>query len=169
MGAGARRPGVIELDPIGWVRSSRTDVLDDDWDSVRSVVELDAGRFRPESLQGLAEFSHVEVVYVFDRVEPGHVHTGARHPRNNPDWPAVGIFAQRARNRPNRLGITTCRLTALAGLTLTVEGLDAVDGSPVVDIKPYMTEFGPRGVVRQPAWSSELMRGYWGSGTGDSS
>jgi tRNA (Thr-GGU) A37 N-methylase len=89
------------------------------------------------------------------------VTTGARHPRGNRDWPAVGILSQRAKGRPNRIGVTVCELVAVDGLELRVRGLDAVDGSPVLDVKPYMAEFAPRGPVRQPAWSSELMQGYW--------
>ena len=73
----------------------------------------------------------------------------------------MGIFAQRAKARPNRLGVTTCRLERVDGLTLCVAGLDAIDGSPVLDIKPHMREFGPRGDVRQPAWATELMADYW--------
>jgi len=152
---------LIELVPIGRVRSDRSEAQDDDWDGVTASIELDPGRFSAESLLGLEEFSHVDVVFVFDRVGPTDVETGARHPRGNPDWPAVGIFAQRAKMRPNRLGVTTCRLVSIDGLTLHVEGLDAIDGTPVVDLKPYMEEFGPRGTVRQPSWSHELMRGYW--------
>jgi len=57
--------------------------------------------------------------------------------------------------------VSVCRLLAVNGLTLTVQALDAIDGTPVLDLKPYMTEFGPRGQVRQPAWSHELMAGYW--------
>jgi tRNA (Thr-GGU) A37 N-methylase len=90
------------------------------------------------------------------------VTTGARHPRGNTAWPNVGILAQRAKNRPNRIGVTVCRLLSVDGLRLTVAALDAIDGTPVLDVKPYMAEFGPRGMVRQPAWSSELMSGYWG-------
>jgi tRNA (Thr-GGU) A37 N-methylase len=89
------------------------------------------------------------------------VQTAARHPRGNTEWPKVGIFAQRAKMRPNRIGVTTCRLLEVDGLTLRVQGLDAIDGTPVVDLKPYMREFGPRGDVRQPQWSTELMAGYW--------
>lgn len=77
------------------------------------------------------------------------------------DWPLVGIFAQRAKGRPNRLGVTTCELLSVDGLSLQVRGLDAIDGTPVLDIKPYVLEFAPRTPVRQPAWISELMRGYW--------
>ena len=82
-------------------------------------------------------------------------------PRSNPAWPEVGIFAQRAKNRPNRLGLSTCDLVAVEGSTIRVRGLDAIDGTPVLDIKPFMTEFGPRGSVRQPAWSRELMAEYY--------
>jgi tRNA (Thr-GGU) A37 N-methylase len=82
-------------------------------------------------------------------------------PRNNPAWPEVGIFAQRVKNRPNRLGLSTCELVGVEGTDVMVRGLDAVDGTPVIDIKPYMSEFGPRTDVRQPTWSRELMAGYW--------
>ncbi len=113
------------------------------------------------ALWGLDAFSHIEVVYAFHRVEAGSVEFGARRPRGNPDWPEVGIFAQRGKNRPNRLGVTTCAVLGVDGREITVRGLDAIDGTPVIDIKPYMQEFGPRGQVRQPAWATELMRGYW--------
>ena len=94
-------------------------------------------------------------------VEPDDVHIGSRHPREREDWPLVGIFAQRARARPNRLGQTTCELVEVQGTRIRVRGLDAVDGSPVLDMKPTMEEFLPRGPIRQPPWSRELMEGYW--------
>jgi tRNA-Thr(GGU) m(6)t(6)A37 methyltransferase TsaA len=154
----------VEVAAIGRVSSGRTEPLDDDWDAVAASITLD-DRFGPDALAGLGEFSHVEVVYLFDRVDPGAVQTGARHPRGNPDWPLVGIFAQRGKARPNRIGVTVCRLLGVDGRTLTVEGLDAIDGTPVLDLKPWMAEFGPRGEVRQPAWSTELMAGYWRAGS----
>jgi tRNA (Thr-GGU) A37 N-methylase len=98
---------------------------------------------------------------VFDQVDEATITVGARHPRGRTDWPRVGIFAQRAKGRPNRIGVTTCELVAVAERSVTVRGLDAVDGTPVLDLKPYMTEFAPRSPVRQPEWSSELMREYW--------
>lgn len=153
----------MEMTPIGRVGSSRTEPLDDDWDTVTATITLDADRFTPDVLEGLTEFSHVEVVYVFDRVDPAGVELRARHPRDNPEWPRVGIFAQRAKGRPNRIGVSVCRLLAVDGLALTVHALDAIDGTPVLDVKPYLAEFGPRGEVRQPAWSHELMSGYWRS------
>jgi tRNA (Thr-GGU) A37 N-methylase len=94
-------------------------------------------------------------------VDESAVTTGARHPRNRLDWPKVGIFAQRGKNRPNRIGVTICRLASVNDLTVEVTDLDAIDGTPVLDIKPYMREFGPRGEVRQPDWASQLMSNYW--------
>lgn len=150
----------VLLEPVARVSSARTEPIDDDWDAVTATITLDE-RFGPDALAGLAEFSHVEVVFVFDRIDPAGVPTGMRHPRGNRDWPAVGIFAQRGSGRPNRIGVTVCPLLGVEGRTLTVRGLDAIDGTPVLDIKPFMTEFAPRGEIRQPAWSHELMAGYW--------
>jgi tRNA (adenine37-N6)-methyltransferase len=150
-----------DVKPIGWVRSSRREPIDDDWESVSATVTLDPDQFSPDSLDGLEDFSHVEVVYLFDQVDEADIQTGARHPRNNPGWPQVGIFAQRAKMRPNRLGVSVCRLVGRKGLTLRIEALDAIDGTPVLDVKPVMAEFLPRGEVRQPDWSRELMATYW--------
>ena len=147
--------------PIGWVESGRRGRADDDWGDVESTIRLDAERFSPDALAGLGEFSHVEVIFLFDQLDEVKVSTGARHPRGNEAWPKVGIFAQRASSRPNRLGLTTCELVGVEGLALRVRGLDAVDATPVLDIKPFVREFQPRSEVRQPAWMSELMLNYW--------
>jgi tRNA-Thr(GGU) m(6)t(6)A37 methyltransferase TsaA len=147
--------------PIGRVISARSARIDDDWGSVESVIRLDADRFTPDSVAGLEEFSHVEVIFLFDQFDEAKVNVGARHPRGNEAWPKVGIFAQRASSRPNRLGVTTCGLIGIDGLEIRVRGLDAIDATPVLDIKPHLREFEPRGDVRQPPWVSELMAGYW--------
>ena len=110
---------------------------------------------------GLDAFSHIEVVFFFHCVPEDKIESGARHPRNREDWPRVGIFAQRGKNRPNRIGLTTCRIVSVSGCDLEVEGLDAIDGTPVLDIKPVMTGFVPRGEVREPDWAREIMAGYW--------
>ena len=151
----------IPVHPIGHVRGGRDVVEDDAWGAVVSRIELDTGVVEPSGTRGLDGFSHVEVVYLFDRVDPASVCTGARHPRGRRDWPEVGILAQRAKDRPNRIGVTVCQLRAVDGPTIEVAGLDAVDGTPVLDVKPYLTGFAPRGVVRQPGWAEELMAGYW--------
>ncbi len=146
--------------PIGFVHTERTEVIDDFWGGTRSVIEL-ANGVPADSLDGIEAFSHVEVLFVFDRLQDADLTFGARHPRGNPAWPKVGIFAQRAKARPNRLGATMVKIIGRDGSRLTVEGLDAVDGTPVVDIKPVLTEFLPAGEVRQPSWTHELMREYW--------
>ena len=146
--------------PVGRVSSPRREPVDDDWGPVEATIALDE-RFGPDALRGLDAFSHVEVVFLFHRVDEDAVHTGARRPRGNPDWPEVGIFAQRGKDRPNRLGVSRCTLLEVRGREVDVEGLDAVDGTPVLDIKPWMDEMGPRGLVEQPGWSHELMADYW--------
>ena len=151
----------MTFEPIGYVSSPRTDqAIDDDWAAVTATITL-ADRFSTDALAGLEDFSHVEIVYLFNQVNPDDVLLASRHPRSNPDWPKVGIFAQRAKMRPNRIGVTVCRLIAVDGVTLSVEALDAIDRSPVLDIKPYLAEFGPRGEVHQPVWSHELMSTSW--------
>jgi tRNA-Thr(GGU) m(6)t(6)A37 methyltransferase TsaA len=153
-------PVVISLEPIGVVVGGRTEPIDDDWGGVEAVVRLDRGRFGPDAVAGLDEFSHLCVVFQFHLVDESAVVQGARHPRGNPEWPLVGMFAQRAKMRPNRLGVSNCSLVSVEGLDLHVRGLDAIDGSPVLDIKPFMREFEPTRTV-QPAWATELMRGYY--------
>jgi len=151
----------IEVRPIGTVVEGRRDAVDDHWGTVEATIELDDDRLGPDAAAGLGDFSHVEVVFVFDRVADDEITWGARHPRGRADWPAVGILAQRAKGRPNRIGVSVCELLAVEGLRMRVRGLDAVQGTPVLDVKPYMPAFGPRGPVRQPAWAAQLMRDYW--------
>lgn len=148
------------MEAIGHVVTTRQVVEDDYWGGLESRIEL-AETMEDDALLGLETFSHAEVIYCFDRVAPDTVIRGARHPRNNPAWPLTGILAQRAKNRPNRIGVTIVRILGREGRTLRVAELDAVHGTPVLDIKPVMTEFLPRGPVTQPAWSHELMRDYW--------
>jgi tRNA-Thr(GGU) m(6)t(6)A37 methyltransferase TsaA len=157
-----RKPmATIELYPIGFVRGGRADAVDDNWGDSEAVIELVREDFDAMALAGLADFSHAEVIFRFDRVAPEKIERGARHPRNRNDWPLVGIFAQRGKNRPNRLGLTTCEILAVDGTRLHVRGLDAIDGTPVLDIKPAMREYQPRGEIRQPDWAGELMADYW--------
>lgn len=154
-------PAEVVSVPVAQVIGGRADVRDDDWGKETAVIRLDADRYGPEALAGLDSFSHLEVVYHFNRVPVDKIQTGARHPRGNTDWPLVGIFAQRGKNRPNRLGVSRCRLLKVEGHDLHVQGLDAVDGTPVLDIKPYMAEFGPQGETAQPDWATDVMRHYY--------
>jgi tRNA-Thr(GGU) m(6)t(6)A37 methyltransferase TsaA len=150
----------VTLQPIGRVAGGRTEPIDDDWGDVEATIVLDE-RFSPDALSGLGDFSHVDVIFFFHQVAEDRVQQGARRPRGREDWPLVGVFAQRNKARPNRLGATTCRLLGVEGRTLHVQGLDAIHGTPVLDIKPYVIGYAPRGDVREPAWVTELMQGYW--------
>jgi tRNA-Thr(GGU) m(6)t(6)A37 methyltransferase TsaA len=150
----------FEVRAIGHVEGAREELEDDYWGGQESCIVL-SEELPPEALQGIESFSHVEVLFLFDRVDESKVVLGARHPRNNRDWPKVGIFAQRAKNRPNRIGSTICRVLRRDGARLYVGELDAVVGTPVLDLKPIMAEFLPREETRQPDWTRELMTHYW--------
>jgi tRNA (adenine37-N6)-methyltransferase len=149
------------IEAVGRVRGGRDVPEDDNWGASRASILLDGARFSSEALLGLEAFSHAEVVFVFDRVGDQELTFDARHPRGNKNWPRVGIFAQRGKNRPSRIGVSVCRIVGIDGLSLEVEGLDAIDGTPVLDIKPVLSGFLPRGEVREPAWAREIMASYW--------
>ncbi|TXS54384.1 SAM-dependent methyltransferase [Streptomyces sp. t39] len=151
----------VALTPVGHVVGGRTEAVEDGWGEVTAVIRLD-GALRAESpVLGLEHFSHLEVVFLFDRIDPGAVRTGPIPPRGQPEAAPVGVFAHRGPYRPNRLGVSRCRLLSVDGLDLHVAGLDALSGSPVLDVKPYMAEFTPDGAVTQPAWSTRLMSRYY--------
>ncbi len=150
----------IEMTAIAFVQAARNRIEDDFWGDEEACITL-TDDFPAEALQGLDEFSHVEVLFHFHALDPAKIIAGARHPRNNPAWPEVGVYAQRTKNRPNRIGSTICRVVRLEGRKLFVRELDALDGTPVLDIKPILAEFLPRGEVKQSSWSHELMREYW--------
>ena len=149
----------IALKPVATVHNSRKEPIDDNWGEIISEITLSDGI--PEAaFDGISEFSHLEVVYYFNRsVEQDIVFSG--RPRGNPAWPVVGIFAQRKKDRPNALGLCTVALIRQTGRSIWVKGLDAIDGTPVLDIKPVFREFEPSGVIQQPVWASELMEAYW--------
>ncbi len=151
----------VAIAPIGVVRSARSDASDTAWGDVASTIVLDSARFDASALSGLEEFSHVEIVFVFHGIPQERICYGARHPRDNPGWPLLGIFAQRGSARPNRIGVSRARVVAVRGTELDVRGLDALDGTPVLDIKPWLREYAPRGPERQPGWCAEVMQGYF--------
>lgn len=152
----------ITLEPIGYVCSERKEAIDDNWKKVNSWIELDKS-FSEESLVGLKDFSHVEIIYYFHKVDPSTIVRTSEHPRENPNWPKVGIFSQRKKSRPNLLGTTICEIAKVEGRRIYVRNLDAIDQTPVVDIKPVFREYLPDDVskIRQPKWVTELMMNYW--------
>lgn len=148
------------IDPVGYVRGGRATLDDDHWGDVTTVIEL-TENYGPDALAGLGAFTHAEIIFVFDQVPTDKIETGARHPRGRADWPVIGIFAQRGKNRPNRIGITMAEIIAVSGNRVELRGLDAIDGTPVIDIKPVMSGFLPRSALGEPAWAKELMANYW--------
>jgi tRNA (adenine37-N6)-methyltransferase len=150
----------IALSPVAFVTNSRKEATDDYWGSVISILSL-TDEFSEESLRGIEDYSHLEIVFYFDKADPQKTNRASRHPRGNVNWPLTGVFAHRGKDRPNHIGLTFVKLLKREGRTLRVAGLDAIDGTPVLDIKPVMKEFLPQGEIRQPAWSNELMKDYF--------
>lgn len=148
----------ITLSPIAFVKNKRQNMEDDFWGNVISEITI-ADNLPEESLDGIETFSHLEIIFYFDKSTKEL--KGAAHPRENINWPKVGIFAQRKKDRPNHIGTTIVELISRKGKTLTVKNLDADDGTPVLDIKPVVREFLPLSKVTQPDWISELMKDYW--------
>ena len=149
----------IKLKPIATVKNSLTTPTDDYWEEVISEIEL-ADHIPTEAFEGLSEFSHLEIIYFFDKVNNKEI-VFSLHPRGNPNYPLVGIFGQRKKDRPNTIGLCTVELLEHKGRTIKVRYLDAIDGTPVLDIKPVFREFQPKGEIRQPIWVSDLMKNYW--------
>ncbi len=149
-----------EVSAIATVHSPRKDLTDDFWGAVEARIVLDEA-FDETAFFGLADFSHVEVLFLMHQVDLAKIEKGARHPRERKDWPLVGIFGQRGKARPNRIGLTRAAIVKVEGRVLTVRGLDAINGTPVLDVKPWMDEFAPIGATRQPTWAAELMQDYF--------
>jgi tRNA-Thr(GGU) m(6)t(6)A37 methyltransferase TsaA len=149
----------IKLNPIAFVRNKRISPTDDFWGEVISEIEL-ADQVPSDAFEGISAFSHLEIIYHFNKSNPGDIIYSGR-PRGNPSYPITGIFAQRKRDRPNAIGLCTVQLIEHSGRSLKVMFLDAIDGTPILDIKPVMKEFQARGEIRQPFWATDLMKDYW--------
>ncbi|MEO5642380.1 MAG: tRNA (N6-threonylcarbamoyladenosine(37)-N6)-methyltransferase TrmO [Bacteroidia bacterium] len=149
----------IYLKSVATVKNSRKDPVDDQWAEIISEIEL-RDHIPTEAFNSISDFSHLEIIYCFDKVLSKDI-VFAGHPRGNPDYPLVGIFAQRKKDRPNAIGLCTVELIAHEGRKIKVKYLDAIDGTPVVDIKPVFKEFQSKGEIRQPAWVADLMKKYW--------
>lgn len=149
----------IILQPIATVKNARTEPIDDHWEAIVAEIEL-ADHIPSEVFNNITDFSHVEVIYFFNRVKIDDIVYSGR-PRGNPEYPLVGIFGQRKKDRPNQISLATVELLELNGRSIKVKFLDAIDGTPVLDIKPVFKEFQPKGQIRQPSWVSDLMRKYW--------
>ena len=151
---------MINLRPVGIVKNNRKEVKDDYWGSIVSEIILTVD-FSDEALWGLKEFSHVEILFYMDKVKEEKIVIGARHPRGDKNLPKVGIFSQRGKNRPNKLGLSRAKILKVEGKSLFLEGLDAVDSTPILDIKPYTKCFLPKEEIFEPSWIQEIMENYY--------
>jgi tRNA (adenine37-N6)-methyltransferase len=144
----------MNLKPIGIVRNGITDARHHGWRDVISeiiVEEALAG-----ALGGLEECSHLIILYWMHRLTAGRSLPLTVHPGGHPELPLVGRFATRSPHRPNPIGQATVALLGRAGNVLTVKGLDAIDGTPVLDIKPYMPKYDAAPDARVPTWLTRL-------------
>ncbi|MFF4448225.1 SAM-dependent methyltransferase [Streptomyces sp. NPDC001502] len=153
---------MIQVKVIARVVGGHTAPADGRQGGVQSIIRLDP-EYPVETLQGLEEFSHLLVVWHFHKGSDADVHLGVRSPRNNPAWEPTGTYVHRNHRRPNRLAQSFPRILAIKGRDIHVEDLDAVDGTPIVDLAPYFEQMGPRGSVRTPAWVSDMLDDYWTS------
>lgn len=151
---------MYSIEPIAFVKNSRDKIEDDYWGDVISEIII-SDKISNDSLKGIEEFSHLEIIFYFHLADLAKINISATHPRENINFPKVGIFAQRRKARPNLLGSSIVKLLKVEGNMLTVKSLDAVNGTPVIDIKPVLREFMPAENLEQPEWATELMRNYW--------
>jgi len=150
----------IEMEAIGFVANNRLVADDDYWGNVISTIQL-VDTFDKEALLGLQGFSHVEILFHFHRVLESEIVVTAAIPREQAaKFPLLGVFAQRKKSRPNRIGATICEIVAIKDTSIIVKGLDAINETPVLDIKPVLRPFLPNEIT-QPKWVDELMKDYW--------
>jgi tRNA-Thr(GGU) m(6)t(6)A37 methyltransferase TsaA len=151
--------GASAVEWIGVVHNGVTAPVDEGWGRVVSEIVLD--EMLADGLDGIEAFSHVLVLFWMHRAAEAEPVRMRRRPQGREDMPEVGIFAQRARHRPNPIGATAVELLWREKNRLVVRGLDAIDGTPVVDVKPYVPKFDSIDSPRVPAWMNRLMERYF--------
>ena len=148
----------MNMEPIGFVNNDVSGKKDTSWGEDISTIRLNEEYIG--GLQGLEEFSHVTIIYYLDQAVYNREKHLKRHPQNREDMPLVGIFSQRGKDRPNRIGMTSVQIVEVSEETLTVKGLDAIDGTPVLDIKPYYPVYDRKDAT-VPEWVDRLMEHYF--------
>ncbi len=142
------------LEPIGFVSNEVREPPGPDYPWAGIVSEITVNDSLVEALDGLEGFSHIIVLYWMHRL-PHRRYPVKLHPRARQELPLVGLFATRSPNRPNPIGKATVRLLSRRGATLRVSGLDAIDGSPVLDIKPHIPPYDAPEGASTPEWSGK--------------
>jgi tRNA-Thr(GGU) m(6)t(6)A37 methyltransferase TsaA len=150
---------MIDFRPIGIIKSPVTKMSQGNWGQVQSQIHL--YEEYTDGLKGLEEFSHVLVVFYMHEAHFSPSEHLLRRPRSQASLPEVGVFAQRSKYRPNPIGVTSVRLEKIERNVLTVLALDALNNTPVLDIKPYLPMFDRIEEVRLPAWIAEFEKGYF--------
>ena len=148
----------IEIEAIGYVTNEVKDKKDVAWGKDTSSIVLNEEYI--SGLKGLEDFSHVIILYHLDKAKYEKDKHLQRRPQNREDMPLVGIFSQRGKDRPNRIGMTSVEIVSVSDDTLVVKGLDAVDGTPVLDIKPYYPVYDKKDAT-VPEWVNRLMEHYF--------
>ncbi len=149
----------MNFNPIGIVKSPVKEGVDSNWGDVISEFHLNKELI--DGLNGIEEFSNIIVVFYMDRSTFDKDRDIKRKPQGRDDMPEVGIFAQRAKHRPNPIGITNVRLLSVNENVLKVQGLDAIDNTPIFDIKPHFPVYDSCNKIKVPEWVDRLMKGYF--------
>jgi tRNA (adenine37-N6)-methyltransferase len=149
----------ITITPIGQVRNGVREQTDEEWGEVVSRLMIQAPF--SHGLKGLDQFSHAIVLTFLDKASFDLARDIVRRPRGLSSMPEVGIFAQRAKDRPNPIGITAVQILAVGEDFVEVKGLDAIDGTPIIDIKPYYPHYDSVGQPVVPEWVDRLMQDYF--------
>jgi len=144
---------------IGVVYNDVKEPTDEGWGHVASEIVLDESF--SDGLDGIEQFSHLLILFWMHRAAEAESLRMRRRPQGRADMPEVGLFAQRARHRPNPIGVTAVRLLRRAKNRLFVEGLDAINGTPVLDVKPYVPAYDAVEAARVPEWMTRLMERYF--------
>ena len=149
----------LRIKPIGYVQSPILEETDKEWGKVISEIIIEEQYTK--GLIGLKEFSHIIVVFFMHKAIFNSNQHLVRRPQERPDMPLIGIFAQRAKHRPNPIGVSSVELLGANNNEIQVKGLDAIDGTPVLDIKPYFPVMDNKADVRTPNWINRLMINYF--------
>lgn len=149
----------VELNSIGVVHNSVENKKDMNWGNDVSQIIIDEQFER--GLIGLSDFSHIIVVYYLDKANFNIEKHLVRKPQGREDMPMVGILSQRAKDRPNPIGITSVELINIKENVITVKGLDAINNTPILDIKPYYPMYDCKNNAIVPKWVDNLMEHYF--------
>lgn len=140
----------IAFKAIGVVRNNVKKPRRYGWEETRSTIFIDAAL--TDALDGLETYSHIIVIFYLDRVAEESRQLIHIHPRGDPKYPLQGVLATRTQARPNPIGVAVVPLLERAGNVLKVRALDAIDGTPVLDVKPYIPHYDSAPDARVPGW-----------------